>query len=361
MSLGKRLEVFGKRLATQILTRVLVGASEEVLPPSVDAIRSVLFVRPNFRMGNMLMVTPAIQAVRKALPHVHVGLLTTSAYAHMLKDDLVLNRVHVLTRNMGWMWWPLVRLLRDIRSMKYDLVVDCSEGESLLGAAFIVFSKAPYRLGPVEGKQAAVFNLRPSMDGGSKHRIVRLLFLLEYVGIGTNNYSMRLDLNEAEHRWANSRWERWGFDSGVPVVGINLGARGEKRWSLANFKMLIDCLLDQSCRILLFAGPQELDRLGALEDILPAEVRIDTTHDPRRFAALIANCSVFVTADTGPMHLAVAVGTPTVAIFTRSNYEVYGPLGSRHRVVFDPNNSELESVLSSVVEILESQLRTQAQ
>lgn len=350
MRFGKRIEVCGKRMATWLLARLLSGSTSEVGIPPLSEIRSVLLVRPNFRMGNMLMVTPAIRGVRQELLDASIGLVTTSSYSSMLNECSDLNDTHVLTRGMSWQWWKLVLLIREIRFARYDLVVDCSEGESLLGAAFAVFSGARFRLGPKGSKQEAVFNLRGSIDGHSKHRIMRLLLLLGHVGIKIDDYSMVLSLNVSQNHWAAVRWKQLGCESERPVVGINLGARGDKRWPLSCFKALIDHLILGDCRVLLFAGPEELDRLASLKEGLPAEVCVDTTDEPCLFAALLKKCSVFVTSDTGPMHLAVAVGTPTVAIFTRSNFEVYGPLGPDNRIVHDPYKCEINSVLSAVKE-----------
>ena len=352
MRIGKRLEVIGKQWATLILGKILDNRNQVLDPPSLGDIKSVLFVRPNFRMGNMLLLTPAISAARHSIPEAHIGLLTTTTYADMLNDQSDLDEVHVLTRGMTWKWWQLLRLVCGIRSRRYDLVVDCSEGESLLGSVFIAFSRARFRLGLAGSKQEAVFNLRATIRGSSKHRIVRLLELLKYVGIRAKTHSMRLDLDETALAWAAGQWSQWNLGRETPVVGINIGARGDKRWPLHCFVSLMNGLINKKYQVILFAGPQELDRLEKLDKQLPSEVIIDTTDVPSRFAALIKSCSVFVTGDTGPMHLSVAVGTPTVSIFLKSNFEEYGPLGSSNRVVFDPRGRKGSTALSAIMALI---------
>ena len=84
MRIGKRFEVLGKQVATWILSKWLGGAKQDLSYPLKEPIHTILFVRPNFRMGNLLLVTPALSAARKQIPNAKIGLLTTSAYSHML-------------------------------------------------------------------------------------------------------------------------------------------------------------------------------------------------------------------------------------------------------------------------------------
>ena len=320
-------------------------------PGSVENIHRVLFVRPNFRMGNMLLITPGFNAVRQRYPDAEIGYLTTSAYGHMLHNHTDLDYVHELTRGMTWRVWELVPFVRQIRNLRYDLVIDCSEGASLLGAAFVGFSRARYRLGFEGGPNESVFNIRAPASNPSDHRIDKLLALLAYVGFVSSNRTMALSLAQTDKDWAGEQWKRWEIPTESYCVGINLGARGIKRWPLECFERVVQGLIHENIQPILFVGPEELDRLSKMETQLPSQVIIDTTHDPSRFAALLNRCSVFLTCDTGPMHLAVAVGTPTVAIFRVHNFNLIGPLGSIHRTIYDPDATKADEALSAILEI----------
>ena len=131
-------------------------------------------------------------------------------------------------------------------------------------------------------------------------------------------------------------------------VGVNIGARGSKRWPIEHFLDVIRELDRKGCSVIVFAGPQELDRLNELTGALPDSVVVDTTSEPRRFAALLQTCSLFVTCDTGPMHLAIAVGTPTLAIFVRDNADRFGPIGPRHRVLYAEGGVTATMVLETI-------------
>ena len=351
MRIGKRLEIFSKRFTCWLLPWCFSHLGRRLEPDSVKAIHRVLFVRPNFRMGNMLLITPGFNAVRENLPEAKIGFLTTSAYGHMLHNHPDLEYVHELTRGMTWKVWKLVRFLRQIRKLRYDLVIDCSEGASLLGAAFVAFSNARYRLGFEGSPNESVFNLRAPASNPADHRIDKLLALLAYVCVNSSERDMRLPLIQADKDWAMGRWSQWKISEETCCVGINLGARGIKRWPLECFERVIRRLIQVQIQPILFVGPEELDRLAKMETQLPAQVILDTTHDPCRFAALLKSCSAFLTCDTGPMHLAVAVGTPTVAIFRVQNFNLIGPLGANHQTILDPEGTRSEMALTAILEL----------
>jgi len=355
MRIGKSIEVKGKQFATWLLAKVLGDQNRELDPPKLSDLRSVLFVRPNFRMGNMLLATPAFHAARECLPDARISLLTTSAYVHMLHGHPDLDRVHILTRKMIWNLWALFSLVKEIRAARYDLVVDCSEGESLLGASFIGFSKAPYRLGMKGSKQEAFFNLSIPVRPTSTHRIDKLLDLMDGIGIRSENRSMKLSLARDDLDWAEQLWSSWNIKPGRLSVGINIGARGDKRWPIKHFLQLVEELIRMDVTPIIFAGPQELDRLAEMDGKMPEEVIIDTTNVPGRFAALLSRCSVFVTGDTGPMHLAAAIGTPTIAIFIRNNFQAYCPQGEKHRTLYSETGVTFEEVLSAINQLTESE------
>jgi heptosyltransferase-3 len=69
----------------------------------------------------------------------------------------------------------------------------------------------------------------------------------------------------------------------------------------------------------------------------------------RRFAAALAQCSLFVSCDSGPMHLACALGIRTIAIFLKKNFNRWGPPAERARIVFDPNGVSVDAVEAACV------------
>lgn len=314
----------------------------------------MLFVRPNFRLGNLLLTTPGISAANRALPRARVHLLTTPRYRALLRDHPDLDRVLVFRRRMLFLPWGLLALIRRIRRNGYDLVVDCSDGASLGGALFVGLSGGRWRLGPTPSRHEAFFNVRVPQEPGRTHVIDRLAGLLEGVGIPVENPSITIGLSRRERLWARRRWRDREL-SDRPTIGVIIGARDAKRWPMEHFLRVIRRLdAERGGRVVVFVGPQDLGRLRAVEERLPEDVVVDTTDDVRRFAALLERCDVVITGDSGPMHLAAAVGVPTVSIFLKENYAAYAPRGSEHRVVYDEEGVEPEAVLDVAAHALDA-------
>lgn len=344
---GKRLEVGANRQVSKLLRR-LASDNATVALSDIEAPRKVLLIRPNFRMGNLLLATPALNAVRTALPGVTTGLLTTSSYADLLDGHPDIDRLYLIDRNMLIRPDRVWRLLRKIRLEGYDLAIDCASGSSLLSGACAILSGARYRLAPSGKSQSHLFNVHGVSPAGPIHVIDETLALLDQAAIPARTRDMMIHVADADRQWALSRLAEHATPGAHVRVGVNIGARGSKRWPIEHFLDVIRELDRKGCSVIVFAGPQELDRLNELTGALPDSVVVDTTSEPRRFAALLQTCSLFVTCDTGPMHLAVAVGTPTLAIFVRDNADRFGPIGPRHRVLYAEGGVTATMVLETI-------------
>jgi ADP-heptose:LPS heptosyltransferase len=338
MTGAKRLERFGKRLIASGLAGLQRSEIRSVEELDLSRVRRVLFVRVNPRMGNLLLTTPGFATARESLPDAEIDVLTTSAYSALLDGNPDLDHVLTLDR------WKLVRprtffgLIRRLRRRQYDLVIDCSGGKSISGALLAGFSRGHWRVVLESGRYKAGFNVLAAPEPGHTHKVDALLALLESIGMPAGSPDLKVVLSADERRWAKRQWRKWGFSADQVTVGVNIGARGDKRWPMDYFLDVVRWLdEDVSAQVVMFVGPQEGDRLNEVEYRLPAGVIVDTTSEVRRFAALLERCAVVITADTGPMHLATAVGVPTVSIFVKRSSEFFAPRGRMHRVVHVEN------------------------
>jgi ADP-heptose:LPS heptosyltransferase len=121
-------------------------------------------------------------------------------------------------------------------------------------------------------------------------------------------------LSGEERAEGQSLWASWGL--GGDSVALFVGARAEKRWPLEHFLGLAERVAAAGRRCVIFAGPAEQALVEGLG--LPSGAFLAPSLPLRRFASALAQARVVVTADTGPMHLAVALGVPTVELFIGS-------------------------------------------
>jgi ADP-heptose:LPS heptosyltransferase len=350
-----------RRRAERVLRRaffgVLVGRRRGPIggPGAVDlgAVRKVLVVRLNERLGNLLLVTPVLAAVRRALPDAQVDLLCLDRYADLLAGSPDLDRT--ITMRLRWRL-PLVTIVRIVRRLRreaYDLVIDGGRGSSFLGAVCVALSRGRFRVAHADARYGAAFNVHVQKQTDYEHKVELLLDLLLGLGIPAVTREVVLPLSDADRAAAAESWRDLGLPDVGPVVGVHVGGRGPKRWALDRFLALVGSVTAElRVPVLLFAGPEERQRLDQARDRIPAATVVAPMLGARRFASVVARCAVFVSGDTGPMHLAAAVGVPTVAIFSTSQSRHYRPRGPRHLSLFDERGVQLEPVMAAVAKVL---------
>ena len=145
-----------------------------------------------------------------------------------------------------------------------------------------------------------------------------------------------------------------GWGGGRPTVGVFVGGRKTwgKRWPSKNFCELITALYWQRVNVVTFFGPEERNMIGFYSDALDSGIAKVFESSPVDFAAMVSNCDLFVTCDSGPMHLACALNTRTVAIFQNPNFDHWGPPSSLARIVHQPGGCSVDEVFQTCLEEL---------
>jgi ADP-heptose:LPS heptosyltransferase len=225
-----------------------------------------------------------------------------------------------------------------MRRAGFDLCIDF---QGLLKSALLSYaSGAPQRLGFPrqlcrEPLSAIFTNVHGPLSDPRMHVVDQALELLQALDVTSSERRFSIPLSEADEHFAERVWRELGLGSDIPVVVLYPGAAwATKRWGELNFARLNDMLIRRfQVRTLLTWGPgeealvQRVVRASAYTPVIaPATTLL-------QLAALLARCRVFVGGDTGPLHLAAAVGTPTVALFGPSSPERNGPYGSGHVVL----------------------------
>jgi heptosyltransferase-3 len=355
MDRGKRFERWLKRLVFGLLA----GRARRnlIAPEAVDfaSCRRILLVRVNYRLGNLLLVTPAIDSVRRAMPEAEIDFLGGDGGGDLLHAHPGIRRVLAASREVLKRPRSFLALVRDLRARRYDLVIDCARGASFLGAALAGMSGGRYRVAQEGSRYQRLFNVLVPRAATSRHKVDLLLGFLGALGLPIEGARLRMPLGDEERRWAAEQWTAWGFGDGVPVVGVNLGGRGLKRWPRERFlEVAARIQRELGIRVVVFVGPEEEEELTRIRSALPADTVVAPPVSSRRFAALLARCRLVVTADTGPMHLSAAIGVPTITVFVAVSGRFYEPLGPMHVALRDPAGVSVDAVLDAVQRRLEA-------
>jgi ADP-heptose:LPS heptosyltransferase len=168
------------------------------------------------------------------------------------------------------------------------------------------------------------------------HNVEFNLDALRSLGIPVVETRPVLAVAEEARRWA-AEYATEHFPAHTPIIALNPSGTWEsKRWGLEHFAQLGDALIERlGCAILLVWGPGELDDVRHIASLMRHEAIIPPANSLQQLAALFTHCTAMVSNDSGPMHIAAIMGTPTLGIFGPTNPLLQGPYSPRGRWILD--------------------------
>lgn len=300
------------------------------------------------QLGDVVLSLPALHAIRAKFPRARITVAVGKPGKQVVEmssaadETLVVDRVSLRDGSKPVSVWRIARLVKEVRARRFDFVIDLHSlsETNLLG----FLSGAPQRLYGRRPTRSLDFlsnyRPRPALEDRSKHAVDRYLDVVAPLGaVEAVSRVPRLRTRAEDVRAVDEllRRERAGTDA--PLVGMFPGAGHEsRRWPLARFCELAQRLEnnDGVCTVV-FAGPEERPLVKTMRAEFPRSAIIFDRLSVPQLAAAAARMSVFVSNDTGPMHIAAAVGTPVVILMSEHPMlDAYVPPGERHRVLHRP-------------------------
>lgn len=335
--LGIRLGHLGKRFMGALLDLV-VPVPANIAAEDMREVRRVLVVRPNFRIGNTLITSPLVPALRQRFPGATIDWLSGDTTASLLAN-LPVHQVFTISRRFILRPWQFAGLFLRLRRNRYDVAVEAGMG-SFSGGLYAWLSGARYRVG-CSGKGDRFLNVRlPRVETAhvydSPGAFARLL------GSDGPDHPLYV-VSDAERQRAEAILA--GLDlvhdgAVVPFAAVFVGGHQDKRWPAPQWLEMVRSLAEAGARIAVFLGPEEMhfadrmrDGLGGLAGVVPPQ-------SLRIFAALWSTAALIITPDSGPMHLAAALQVPTIAILQSEHSRNYAPRGSADTVLMRPSVEE---------------------
>lgn len=274
--------------------------------------RNILVAQTAF-LGDLVLTTPLFRALKRLYPAASLTLLTTPQAAPLAEEDPHLDRIITYDKKGGE---TLLAAAKKLRGEKFDLMLapHRSHRTSILG----FLSRIPTRVGYSEAGFAFLHTLKVSrpMDA---HEVDRILALLMPLGAKAAPEDLRLfcGFTSAEEESVDAVLRAGGVAPGERLAGLCPGSVwATKRWPAAYWAELADRLTGAGWRVALVGGPD--DRETAAKVVALAKAPLVDGVGKTKLKALPAwliRCGLFVTNDSAPLHVAAALGVPTVAIF----------------------------------------------
>lgn len=311
-----------------------------------ETITRLLVRGPNW-IGDAVMSEPALAALRRLHPQAEITLLVKPAIAELFGSHPAVDRLLVYDdrgRHAGLGGkWTLARVLRRHR---FELAVLF---QNAFEAALLTFlAGVPRRYGYATDGRSFLLTDPIAVPNRQQleHQVYYYWQLLSGLGNRGAVPAPRLYLSNEERGAAARRLSAAGITSGNFIIGVNPGSTygGAKRWPAERFALAINRLVEyysQSLAVpvrVVIVGARGEESLGQsiAATIDGGALVLSGQTTVRELMAVTERCGIFLTNDTGPMHVAAAFNVPVVAIFGPTDWRMTSPFGEGHRLVRQP-------------------------
>lgn len=302
----------------------------------------ILVVRPD-RIGDVVLATPLLRALRQTFPSVYLGAMVQPGTKSILENNPHLDVILSDDPATNGFW----RQVGDLRRQRFDTAMLLLPTERL--AWMLFFAGIPTRFSV--GKKP--YSALTFMKSVSRKKYIPLRHEADYcldmgraIGVNTDDLRVEMFLTEEER---NSGWLKLVARAGESLadktlVGIHQGSgRSAPNWRTERYVQLTEEILeDPSLHIVLTGGEDERFLAGYFASLgLNRVTNLIGDLSLRETASVISHLAVLVSASTGPMHMAAALRVPTVSMFcpiSACSPQLWGPQGNRSEIVMPPDD-----------------------
>ena len=301
-------------------------------------IRKILVMHTGGWIGDMVLLTPALRAIRNAYPEAQISILVNPLVEGLMIRNPYINRVIVYDKRGGQKGLRnLLSMASALREEGFDMAV-LFHPNSVRSAFLAFMARIPIRIGTsVAGRGIFLTDSIPDED--EIHEVQRYLRIARIAGVKEADDRLEFWHSPAERSYAQYKLMQFGIRPRDFLIGINPSTTWpSKAWAPENFAALADMLAREAGARIVITGSSEDVSLG---EKIRGMSRCKTINlagktDIFQLGAVIELCDLFISCDSGPMHIAAAVGTPTVALFGPTSPTRHRPYGQNHIVIRHP-------------------------
>ncbi|MFC1493604.1 glycosyltransferase family 9 protein [candidate division KSB1 bacterium] len=309
-----------------------------------ENIKSILIIG-SIGIGNLLLFSGTLRRMRSHFSNARISIIVLkSGFRDIYENDPSVDEVIVLDINKIKTIKQKTGFILSLRKNKYDICVTTFPANRIEYNILARLSGARFRITHGYDTKALktlsfLQNIRIPVDKGM-HDLEQNLNLLTAFGISPAEEDRTVTLPLIDEKTENAK--RYLIDNDLSdklLIGMHAGSSSErgmhlKRWQPERFAELADWIKSEyNAVVMLFGGPEELELREKIRDIAQVDPHIVKGADLLTTAALISRCRLFITNDSGLMHVSVAAGVQTVALFGPSDPGRTAPYGDKHKVI----------------------------
>jgi len=296
-----------------------------------------LIVRQHNQLGDLLAGVSVFRAIKEKYPKSHITLIvSTFNYPGMVKNKFI-DRIFVFDKKRIYNPYYLIKFIRLLKEYYDVVIVPVTVSISFTSNLIARIAYAGTRIGPqsLNGKinqSAFFFDRRIDIDW-RKHPDSnvsdRSLDIIRPFDMSTNNFSSEITFDEDDLKTAKKFISTFRREKGNLLIGIHVGAgKPQNQWSLYKYSVLIKQLKDDyNADIYLTGSSGDREEIKFVKEHIPFEIPLFINMEIPAVAALISLSDLFISNDTGIMHVAGTTSTPQISIFGPTNPLNWAPIG----------------------------------
>ncbi len=299
-------------------------------------------------IGDMVLLTPALRLLKQAYPESYLTVLLRPLVANLMNTNPYVDSYIVDTKQEG-IYRSFIRLVRQICDNTFDTAI-VFHPTSFRNALLPYLARIPIRIGAnYKGREFFLTSSCP--NNTNLHEVDRYLSVLHLLNINGVPIEKSVDITgslsstylefwhtDADRQMIQQALENEGVSPNERLIAVNVGTTWQtKRWDARNFAEVINQISNAGPDVkivLTGSGSEEIivEKLSLSESV----INFVGNTDIFQLGALLERCEICLTCDSGPMHIAAAVGTPTVALFGPTDPKRHRPYGIGHTVIEKP-------------------------
>jgi len=315
-----------------------LGAAPGIESVSEDLER-ILVVRTD-KIGDVLLSTPVIRALRDHYPHAYIAMMVSPYSKDIVEGNPYLDDVIIYDKDgKHRSWRRSFKFARNLKKKKFDLALILHPTNRVHLVTFI--ASIPRRVG-YDRKLGFLLTdrIKHLKHLGQKHELEYNLDLLRYLGVEARDKNLFMPQREESERWAEEILSSEEVKKSDKLLALHPGAScHSKIWPYQRFAESADKLVKKyGFKVVILAGPRDISLANSLAGKMQSEaINLAGKTSVSQLASVLKRCQLFISNDSGPVHIASALEVPVISIFGRAQEGLspkrWGPLGLKASIL----------------------------
>ena len=304
-------------------------------------------------IGDVLMCTPAVRALRKHLPKAEITFLVGNKAYDAVRHNPNIYKFFVKNLQMHFLKY-LIYIFIFVFS-RYDIVIDFQQNPRSALITFFTFVKK--RISFTERHRNYAYNIKIGPVDNQIYAAINKLKLLQPLGINeSDDFLPEFFITDKEKKWAEKLWHDLNFQKQDFIIALSpVSIKSYRLWDPKYFAQVCDFLINKyQAKIVFTWGPREFHIIESIKQNMRNKIEINyKISNIKQLKAIFERSSLFIGNDNGPRHIAITCGIPTIGIFSHIYASHWTPPGMEKHLTISPEipgikNLKVETVIGKI-------------